>query len=177
MAAGALLLSACGGASTAGESSPAAAEGTTSVVAAFYPLEYAAREVGGDAVSVTSLTPPGVEPHDLELTAAQVAEIASADLVLYVKGFQPAVDEAVAQQAADRAIDVSAGLTLLAGEAHSDEEGEAHADEEGATDPHVWLAPANMAAIGGRDRRPARRARTRSRPPPSRPTPPRSSRP
>lgn len=146
LAAGALVLSACGGASTAGESSPS---GAAAVVAAFYPLEYAARQVGGDAVSVTSLTPPGVEPHDLELTAAQVAEIASADLVLYIKGFQPAVDEAVAQQAADRAIDVSAGLALLAGEEHAEEEDDAaHSDEEGATDPHVWLAPANMAAIG-----------------------------
>ena len=115
-------------------------------MAAFYPLEYAAGQVGGDAVTVTSLTPPGVEPHDLELTAAQVAEIAAADLVLYIKGFQPAVDEAIAQQAADRAIDVSAGLTLLAGEAHSEEE--AASGEEGANDPHVWLDPANMAAIG-----------------------------
>jgi zinc transport system substrate-binding protein len=147
LAGGALLLSACGGASSAEDSAPAATEGTASVVAAFYPLEYAARQVGGDAVTVTSLTPPGVEPHDLELTAAQVAEIASADLVLYIKGFQPAVDEAVEQQAAGRAIDVSAGLTLLEGEAHSDEEGEEHADE-GGTDPHVWLNPANMAAIG-----------------------------
>jgi zinc transport system substrate-binding protein len=141
VAAGALLLSACGGATTAGGPSAGGADGATSVVAAFYPLEYAAGEVGGDAVTISSLTPPGVEPHDLELTAAQVAEIASADVVLYVKGFQPAVDEAVAQQAADRAIDVSAGLALLAGEANS--------GEEGATDPHVWLAPANMAAIGG----------------------------
>jgi zinc transport system substrate-binding protein len=146
LGAGALLLSACGGAASTEEPDPAA-DGTASVVAAFYPLEYAARQVGGDAVNVIPLTPPGVEPHDLELTAAQVAEIASADLVLYVKGFQPAVDEAVEQQAADRAIDVSAGLTLLEGEAHSEEEGDAHSDE-GGTDPHVWLDPANMAAIG-----------------------------
>ena len=148
LTAAALVLSACGGGSTADGAAPGADQGTASVVAAFYPLEYAARQVGGDAASVTSLTPPGVEPHDLELSAAQVAEIASADLVLYIKGFQPAVDEAVEQQAADRAIDVSAGLTLLAGEAHSDEEGEAHSDEEGGTDPHVWLNPANMATIG-----------------------------
>jgi zinc transport system substrate-binding protein len=159
IAAGALLLSACGSTSSSGEASAAdegATDGSLSVVAAFYPLEYAAGQVGGDAVSITSLTPPGVEPHDLELTAAQVAEIAAADLVLYIKGFQPAVDEAIAQQAADRAIDVSSGLTLLAGEAHSEEEGEAHSegeeaghsDEEGANDPHVWLDPANMAAIG-----------------------------
>lgn len=126
--AGALLLSACSGSTDAGPT--ASADGRPSVVAAFYPLQYAAEAVGGDAVSVTSLTPPGVEPHDLELSAQQVAQIADADVVLYVKGFQPAVDEAVAQQAADRAIDVSAGLTLL------------------ADDPHVWLDPRNMAAIG-----------------------------
>lgn len=149
LVAGALLLSACGSGSSspAADTSSSGAGDTVSVVAAFYPLEYAASRVGGDAVSITSLTPPGVEPHDVELTAAQVAEIASADLVLYIKGFQPAVDEAIEQQAADRAIDVSAGLALLAGEAHSEEEGDAHSEEEG-TDPHVWLDPANMAAIG-----------------------------
>jgi zinc transport system substrate-binding protein len=104
--------------------------GKPSVVAAFYPLQFAAQAVGGDSISVTSLTPPGVEPHDLELTATQVAQIAQADLVLYVKGFQPAVDEAIAQQAADHAVDVSAQLPLL------------------GNDPHVWLAPNNMATIG-----------------------------
>lgn len=127
LGASALLVAACSGSDA---SAPASTDTRPSVVAAFYPLQYAAQAVGGDAVSVTSLTPPGVEPHDLELSAQQVAQIADADLVLYVKGFQPAVDEAVAQQAADRAIDVTAGLTLL------------------AADPHVWLDPRNMAAIG-----------------------------
>jgi zinc transport system substrate-binding protein len=109
---------------------PSADSGRPSVVAAFYPLQYAAEQVGGDSIDVSGLTPPGVEPHDLELTAAQVAEIAQADVVLYVKGFQPAVDEAVAQQAGDRAVDVAATLPLL------------------GNDPHVWLDPANMAVIG-----------------------------
>ncbi|NQW72841.1 MAG: zinc ABC transporter substrate-binding protein, partial [Actinobacteria bacterium] len=81
----------------------------------------------------------GGEPHDLELSAAQVAQIAGADLVLYVKGYQPAVDEAVAQQAADHSLDVSAGLTLLPA---------APDGNQTATDPHVWLNPLNMAAIG-----------------------------
>lgn len=104
------------------------------VVAAFYPLQYAAESVGGTGVEVTNLTQPGVEPHDLELSAQQVGQIADADLVLYVKGFQPAVDEAIAQQAPDRAIDVSAALSRLT--------------LDGAADPHVWLDPANMSAIG-----------------------------
>ena len=125
--AGTALLAACtGSADSTGDPDSTA----TKVVAAFYPLAYAADRVGGADVTVTSLTPPGVEPHDLELSAAQVAEIAEADLVLYVKGFQPAVDEAVAQQAADHSIDVAASLDLL------------------DSDPHVWLDPSNMAAIG-----------------------------
>ncbi|MEZ5115822.1 MAG: metal ABC transporter substrate-binding protein [Candidatus Nanopelagicales bacterium] len=111
-------------------SADAAAGSTVSVVAAFYPLEYAAQRVGGDRVTVTGLTPAGAEPHDLELTAQQVAQVADADLVLYLPGFQPAVDEAVAQQAPDTSLDVTEGLTLLPG------------------DPHVWLNPLNMAAIG-----------------------------
>jgi zinc transport system substrate-binding protein len=108
----------------------AASDGRPAVVAAFYPLQFAADAVGGASTSITSLTPAGVEPHDLELTAAQVADISQADLVLYVKGFQPAVDEAIAQQAPDRALDASEGLPLL------------------GNDPHVWLDPSNMARIG-----------------------------
>lgn len=123
-----LLTSACGSGTAATSASDR--PGTTSVVAAFYPLAFAAEQVGGDHVEVTSLTPPGVEPHDLELSAAQVAQIAAADVVLYIRGFQPAVDEAIDQQAADRAIDVAAGLDQL------------------PADVHVWLDPKNMAAIG-----------------------------
>jgi zinc transport system substrate-binding protein len=127
----ALILSACGspsGDTTAGgsPSDPAA----LSVVAAFYPLQYAAERVGGERVAVTGLTPAGAEPHDLELTAQQVGQVAEADLVLYVPGFQPAVDEAVAQQAGGTALDVTKGISLLPG------------------DPHVWLNPLNMSAIG-----------------------------
>ncbi|CAB4753795.1 MAG: zinc ABC transporter substrate-binding protein [Actinobacteria bacterium] len=145
LAAASLALAACS--SPTADSPSASPDGRPTIVAAFYPLEYAARTIGGDSVNVVGLTPPGGEPHDLELSAAQVAQIASADLVLYVKGYQPAVDEAVAQQAADHSLDVSAGLTLLPAEHAAGHEGEP-AGEEGATDPHVWLNPLNMAGIG-----------------------------
>ena len=122
------------GCTSPGSTSATWADTSPKVVAAFYPLQYAAQQVGGTNVSVANLTQPGVEPHDLELSAAQVAEISQADLVLYIKGFQPAVDDAVAQQAPDRSIDVTSALTLLTG-------------PDGA-DPHVWLNPANMSKIG-----------------------------
>ena len=47
-------------------------------------------------VEVINLTPPGGEAHDLELSPQQVAEIGEADLILYIPGFQPALDEAIA---------------------------------------------------------------------------------
>ena len=62
----ALALAGCGGADGT------AADGRTSVVAAFYPLAFAAEQIGGETVDVTNLTPPGAEPHDVELSARDV---------------------------------------------------------------------------------------------------------
>jgi zinc transport system substrate-binding protein len=148
LAALALVLTACGGGTPdAGDSTPGA---PLRVVAGFYPLAYAAEQVGGDAVEVINLTPPGGEAHDLELSPQQVADVNEADLVLYIPGFQPALDEAIAQGAAGRALNVTEALTLLPAEDHA-HEGEAdHAHDESALDgdPHVWLNPLNMATIG-----------------------------
>ncbi|ROP29573.1 metal ABC transporter substrate-binding protein [Couchioplanes caeruleus] len=119
------------------------------VVAAFYPLKFLAERVGGDDVRVSQLTKPGVEPHDVELTVRQVAEIGDAALVVHLKGFQPAVDQAVAQQS-KRGFDAGGEVELLAagehgaGEEHGGSE-EEHA--EGGIDPHVWLDPARYATI------------------------------
>jgi zinc transport system substrate-binding protein len=125
------------------------------VVAAFYPLQFVAEKVGGDAVSVTNLAKPGAEPHDLELNADQVAQISDAKVVVFLKGFMPAVDEAVEQQAADRSFDVSTAVPLLDPPAgHEEHEGEEagaeeeHAEEAGGKDPHVWLDPTRLATIG-----------------------------
>jgi len=144
----ALTLAACGGSGSA-DSSPTPGA-PLRVVAGFYPLAYAAEQVGGNAVEVINLTPPGGEAHDLELSPQQVAEIGEADLVLYIPGFQPALDQAIEQGAADRALNVTEALSLLPAEDH------AHEGETGTTDahsaldgdPHVWLNPLNMAAIG-----------------------------
>src|SRR5690606_6971647 len=77
--------------------------GKIKVVAGFYPLRFAAERVGGAAVAVTSLAEAGAEPHDLELSPRQVAQVADADLVVHLKGFQPSLDETVAQEATSAA--------------------------------------------------------------------------
>jgi len=62
----------CAGEAEVGDGS----DDATEVVASFYPLAFAAARVGGDQMIVTNLTPPGVEPHDLELTPDDLQAIA-----------------------------------------------------------------------------------------------------
>jgi len=124
-----LLIAGCGAAS--------GGSGKQSVAAAFYPLAYAAEQIGGPNVDVHNLTPPGAEPHDIELTPGDVGRLQQADVVLYLShGFQPAVEQAVAG-AHGKKVDVLAGIGLKRGVG----------DETGKADPHVWLDPILFARI------------------------------
>ncbi len=128
-AAVALLAAGCG--------SAAGSNGKTSVVAAFYPLAYAAEQIGGSSVAVTNLTPPGAEPHDVELTPQEVGRIQTADVVLYLShDFQPAVEQA-AGGAGGKRVDALEGIGLRQGAG----------DETGKADPHVWLDPVLYARV------------------------------
>ncbi|HEY1179760.1 MAG TPA: metal ABC transporter substrate-binding protein [Phytomonospora sp.] len=151
LATGALALAACGGKGGAGATAPdpdANPNASVEAVAAFYPLQFVTKKVGGEHVNVANLTAPGVEPHDLELSPQQVADLTDADLVVYLHGFQPAVDEAVDQQAADKAFDAATATTLEDHGSHEHEEGEGdHAHEESGLDPHIWLDPTRLAAV------------------------------
>ncbi len=137
-------LAGCGSAS--GTASGTTSDGRLDVVASFYPLQYVAEQVGGDRVHVTTLTAPGVEPHDLELTPKQVGRLTKAALIVYEKGLQPAVDEAVEQNAAGAGFDVTGTARLEATGAHfQEEEGPQPHDD---IDPHFWLDPTRLADVG-----------------------------
>lgn len=163
-AATALALSACTSTATSGDSS--SKDGKLTVMASFYPLQYLAEKIGGEHVSVTSLTPEGAEPHDLDLSPKMVDSLSSADAVVYLAGFQSAVDEAIEQQAPKTVIDVSPAAELVEAGTdanHPSEEEEEATDEaqsgeteghdhEGhehhhdmSADPHFWLDPTRMA--------------------------------
>lgn len=135
-------------------STDSAAAGNTDkfdVVASFYPMAFLAEQIGGTHVNVTSLTEPGQEPHDLEISAQQTAALQESDAVLYLKGLQPSVDDAVSQSELKTKIDAG---TLTAMEHHGNEVG-GHADEHdeheneelAGKDPHVWLDPVKYAEI------------------------------
>ena len=138
----ALALTACG---EDGSSSGASA-GKIEVVAAFYPFAFVAEQVGGSDVTVEDLTRPGAEPHDLELTPRQVNDVVQADLAIYLKGFQPAVDEAIEQNKPAHSLDVST-VVPLDRPALPEEGGEDATKEHLAGDPHIWLDPTKLAAV------------------------------
>ena len=153
------ILAGCGGADGSAGTGPR-------VVASFYPLEYVAERVAGDSAQVIGLTTPGGEPHDLELTVRQTAEVAEADVLVHLRDFQPAVDEAVDQAGAEHVVDAAEVADLVSPEeldehaVHSDEEHaeeDEHADEEehaeddghghGDVDPHFWTDPTRLAGV------------------------------
>lgn len=113
---------ACGG-SRSGNGGP-------TVVTGFYPLAEAVASVATQGIDVVNLTPPGVEPHDLELTTDEADRIEDADLVVLLGGgFQPALEEAAERRDGPT-------LQIL------DELG-----IDGGGDPHIWLDPTVMAQI------------------------------
>jgi zinc transport system substrate-binding protein len=134
-----LLVTACSSGGSGNDS------GAPQVAVGAYPFSYLAREVGGENVSVVDLAKPGVEPHDVELGPREVARLQAADLVVGLRGFQPALEDALTS--AEQLYDL--GPVVGQQPATSD-----LGDEEGGLDPHVWLDPSRMAtaatALGAR---------------------------
>ena len=128
------LLAACGSDAQSGD---------PRVVASFYPYAFVAEQVGGSHVEVDNLTSPGVEPHDVELKPKQVGAVQSADLVIYQRGFQNAVDDAVDQAdlPGEDVLDVAKIVHLE--ESHAEESHE----DDGHSDPHTWLDPQTMITV------------------------------
>jgi zinc transport system substrate-binding protein len=143
------LLGAAGCAGAVPARTAARKSGELAIVTAFYPLQFVAQRVAGNHAAVANLTQPGAEPHDLELTPRQVASLTIANLVIYEKGFQPAVDEAVAQSENREVIDTTTIVPLrpltLAGDDLG--YGEGVGNDHAAPDPHVWLDPTLVSRI------------------------------
>lgn len=141
-------------AAASGAGPTAAPSGALTVSTSFYPIQYLAQAIGGEHVAVTSVTPTNVEPHDFELSPKDVTALSASSLVLYVSGFQPSLDDALAQVSGPTVVDLAGSVDLV----HHDGVEEEH--EEGATeaahdhdhdpaaalDPHFWLDPVRMQA-------------------------------
>ena len=143
----AALLSGCGALTEASETED------REVVASFYPLAWVTERVAGDDWTVTNLTTPGGEPHDLELSISATANLTEAALVVYLDGFQPAVDDAVETNVEGATLDAAEAVELRPVTDHGEED---HTEEEdagddghdhGDLDPHFWLDSLLMADL------------------------------
>ena len=147
-------------AAASGAAPTAAASGALTVSTSFYPIQYLAQAIGGEHVAVTSVTPTNVEPHDFELSPKDVTALSASSLVLYVSGFQPSLDDALAQVSGPTVVDLAGSVDLVHhdGVEEEHEEGATEAATEAATgaahdhgaaaalDPHFWLDPVRMQA-------------------------------
>lgn len=125
-----VLLAACTPAS------PSPSGGLLRVVATTTQVGAAAREVGGDDITLTVLLRPGAEAHDFEITPPAAAAIEESDLILESgAGLETWLHDAlITIGGGSRVRDMSTGVALRAPE----DPGEA---EE--FDPHWWLTAPN----------------------------------
>lgn len=166
----ALSLSGCGSSNQAASSDSNNTK--PNIIASFYPLVFLTEQIGGDAVKVTNLTPSG-EAHDVELSTKDLTTISKADAMVYLSGFQAAVDDAVKEAKPKKLLDVAEDVKLVKASEHestadqehtsdsdhdheaqtnhnheaSGTEGEDAAHEHhdhGLYDPHFWLDPGRM---------------------------------
>lgn len=106
--------------------------------------------VGGDAIDLIGLLPPGADPHSYQATPNDLRAISDAHL-LFVNGLglEEAL-ESVLDEAQARTVSVNEGVALITEEEEEEEEGhEDHAEEEhhhSGANPHTWWS---IAAVEG----------------------------
>ena len=113
----------------------ARADAPLSVVATTGMIADAARQVGGDAVTVSALMAPGVDPHAFRQTRSDIARLSRADVVLWHGLNLEAQLVALMGQLADRQ------PVRAVGEAVPRDRLLADPDYPDQFDPHVWMDP------------------------------------
>lgn len=130
-----------------------------SVYASFYTMYDFAVKIGGDKAEVVNMVPAGMEPHDWEPSASDIAGLENASVFVYNGAGMEHWAEDILETLQNpnlTVVEASAGIELMEGhhdhdedehedEDHEDEnheEDEDHEEEhEEEYDPHVWLSP------------------------------------
>ncbi len=109
------------------------------VVATFYPLYDFAQNVGGNKTDVSILVPETVDVHDFEPTPSSIAEVSSADVLIYNgAGLEPWINDVISASGNANLIQVntSQGIQLLPVSSQFQNGNQ-------TIDPHIWLDPLN----------------------------------
>lgn len=108
------------------------------------------RQVGGDAITVDVLIPPGADPHDFEPSAAQAARLRDATLVIANGlGLEENLESTLkgARDDGVTVVEIGDRLNPITIDDHDhDAERTSKSDHNhGGDDPHFWLDPERMA--------------------------------
>ncbi|MBM7825578.1 zinc transport system substrate-binding protein [Arcanobacterium pluranimalium] len=106
--AAALALAGCSGSSETSKDST-----KLNVSTSFYPITYLVEKIGGDAVKVNDLTPPGSDAHGAELSPAEISAMEKSDLVIYLATMSPSIDEAIKTAKIKKSVEIGQSVSLL----------------------------------------------------------------
>lgn len=112
-----------------------------------YPLQYFAKRIGGDMVSVKSIYPPGSDEHTFDPTQKDMIALADADLFFYIglglEGFVENAEKTLKNEHV-KMIATADAITedmLVENDDHDHEHDDDHHHHHGDMDPHVWISP------------------------------------
>ncbi|MGC9516262.1 MAG: metal ABC transporter solute-binding protein, Zn/Mn family [Methanomicrobiales archaeon] len=112
------------------------------VIVSILPLAEFVEKVGGDKVKVTTMVPPGADPHTYEPVPEQLKELSSADLYIMVGSgidFELVwMDKFTSMNHDMEVVNSSENIVFI--EDNQSSEGDIHGS---STDPHVWVSPRN----------------------------------
>lgn len=137
-AAATLLLGAC-----SNTNGTATTTGKVKIMTTFYPMYDFTKNIVGDEGDVSLLINGGVEPHDYEPSAKDIAKISESDALVYdnenMETWVPTVVDSLTESKV-KPIKATQDLVLLPGgeEEEHDHSEQGHHHEY---DPHLWLSP------------------------------------
>ncbi|MDO5156113.1 MAG: metal ABC transporter substrate-binding protein [Eubacteriales bacterium] len=114
------------------------------IVTTIYPLQNFASEIGGEQVEIINLVPAGMEPHDFELSTADMQLLEEADVFIYNgAGMEHFVDKTLAAVTNKDLVVVEAAKDIKLLEAKHSHDEDTHESDEETYDPHTWLSIEN----------------------------------
>jgi len=118
-----------------------------SVTTTIFPLYDVVKNIGGDKVKLTNLVPFGVEAHEFEPKAKDVATLSKSDFfIISSPAFEPWSKKVISSlKIQDKTIDMSQKVKLLEMK-HDDHDAHGH-EHKGSYDPHYWLSIDNYMSV------------------------------
>lgn len=105
------------------------------VLASFYPLYEFTKIIGGEKIDISTIIPPGIEPHDWEPTIQDIQKMQNSDMiVINGAGLEPWITKLVSVNPDLLIVDTSNGISLL-------EKNKLVFNNQIQDDPHIWLDP------------------------------------